>query len=487
MSHEVRTPLTALLGFSDLMFEVGIDESVRRQYGHIILRNGQHLLSVIDDILDLTKIEAGKLEVERLVCSLIEVLADVVSLMRARAKARGLALNVKFQSDVPERIVSDPTRLRQILFNLVGNAIKFTSSGSVSITLHYAAQPSMLSIDVIDTGIGMTPEQVAHVFTPFFQGTASTTRQFGGSGLGLAISKSLASALGAELEVQSSEGQGSVFAFRLPSEVPPGTPMVRSLTIAPEATSLEAAAALVLSGSVLLAEDGPDNQLLLRAILERAGLDVTVAENGRLAVDEALAAVNRGAEFDLILMDMEMPELDGYGATRELRARGYGGPVVALTAHAMAGQRERCLQAGCNDFISKPVERRRLLSSLSRYFRVTPLHDGPELRSEFADDAEMAPIIAQFVAALPTRIHALRAEQGVAGSAILQRLVHQLKGAAGGYGFPAISTAAANVEQVLVANGSPDELASALDELYALCGRVRAPRPVPQVDPRRST
>jgi signal transduction histidine kinase/ActR/RegA family two-component response regulator len=374
MSHEVRTPLTALLGFSDLLRDPRTSEILRQDYGQIVHRNGQHLLSIINDILDLSKVEAGKLQVEQVQCSLIEVLADVLSLMRVRAHECGVELGIEFLSEVPVHLLSDPTRLRQILLNLVGNALKFTNVGSVRVLVDYAPASSLLTIEVHDTGIGMASEQVEHLFEPFWQGHSSTKR--GGSGLGLAISRSLAMAMGGELTARSIEGRGSVFTLRLTVKLVHGTEMARSLAPSSDSAigpgSSRRSAAERIAGRVLLAEDGPDNQLFFRTVLEARGLEVTIVENGRQAVASAIEAVRRGAPFDIVLMDMEMPELDGYEATRELRREGYKAPVIALTAHAMAGQRERCLEAGCDAYMSKPVDRGALFALVANHLHRTP-------------------------------------------------------------------------------------------------------------------
>jgi signal transduction histidine kinase/CheY-like chemotaxis protein len=372
MSHEVRTPLTALLGFSDLVTDPATSDQLRREYGQIIRRNGEHLLSIINDILDLTKVEAGMLQVERVDCSLIAILADVESLMRVRARQRGLTLSVELATPVPEPIVSDPIRMRQILLNLVGNAIKFTSAGTVRVIVSFVPASSTLRVEVRDDGIGMSPEQLAHVFEPYWQGSSRTSTLYGGSGLGLSISRSLARALGGDVVATSAEGRGSSFVLSLAVTMPAHATFAASLAEVPPLPDSEPAGAKdveQLEGRVLLAEDGPDNRLLVRTVLEKRGLEVIGVENGRQAVALAREAAARGSPFDVILMDMEMPELDGYAATRLLRDDGYPGPIVALTAHAMAGQAERCLELGCDQFMSKPVDRAALVALVSGYVR----------------------------------------------------------------------------------------------------------------------
>jgi CheY-like chemotaxis protein len=297
---------------------------------------------------------------------------------------------------VPQSIHTDPTRLRQILLNLVGNAIKFTESGSVRImagvitpaaaagpqvpTDHERAgassnaapdtRPARMWFKVIDTGIGMDSSQVHRLFQAFTQADSSMTRKFGGTGLGLAISRRLAQMLGGDITVQSERGCGSTFVLSIDAGSLQGVPMVdgnHEAAMAQENHAQAAAAAQLTDARILLAEDGPDNQRLISFHLKKAGAAVVVADNGRIAVDKALAAWHAGQPFDMILMDIQMPELDGYAATAQLRAAGYCGPILALTAHAMSDDRDKCLRAGCDDHISKPVERQQLLSIVRKY------------------------------------------------------------------------------------------------------------------------
>ena len=345
MSHEIRTPLGAMLGFADLLLDPSLSESERLNYALVIRRNGEHLLSVINDILDLSKIEAGKLLIEKVEFSLARVLSDIDSLMRARALEKGLEFEIRYATPVPEVIVSDPTRTRQVLLNLVGNAVKFTEKGAVRVLVSFRDDGAQrLVFEVVDTGVGMSTEAAEDLFQPFHQGDASMSRRFGGSGLGLAICKPLADALGGEITVESEPGRGSTFTFTMAVEWPEGVELTS--TWQPYATTDEleresTQAADLLGGHVLLAEDGVDNQVLVTSILRRVGLRVVVAPNGKIAIDRALAAKRAGTPFDLILMDMQMPEVDGYGAASSLREQGYDGPIIALTAHAMAGERER--------------------------------------------------------------------------------------------------------------------------------------------------
>ena len=390
MSHEIRTPMTAILGFADVLIEHGDLKAAppeRIEAAETIKSNGEYLLGLIDDILDLSKIEAGKSTVEQLTCSLCRIVAEVESLMRVRSNAKGLRFDVEYEGAIPETIQTDPTRLRQILINVLGNAVKFTEVGRVRLITRFVdvdgGEPTV-EFDVADTGLGMTEEQVAGLFQPFTQADASTTRQFGGTGLGLTISKRLAERLGGNLRVvETKPGVGTRFRVTVHTGPLDGVKMLddpRSATVfASEATTKPSGPAPTgrLDCRILLAEDGPDNQRLIAHVLKKAGAHVTVVENGKLAVDAALAACDEGAAFDVILMDMQMPVMDGYEATGLLRQKGYAEPIIALTAHAMAGDREKCVQAGCDDYATKPVDRGALIRQVARWAR-----DGAEARPQ---------------------------------------------------------------------------------------------------------
>ena len=385
MSHEIRTPMTAILGFTELLStecDVARGTEERLEAIQAIRRNGDYLLRLINDILDLSKIEAGKVEVELTTCSPAQVLDEVARLMRVPADAKGLPLELEFDGGVPESIRSDPLRLRQILINLVGNAVKFTETGSVRMVgrlLRLPGKPALLEVDVIDTGVGMTQEETKRLFRPFSQADSSTTRKFGGTGLGLTISKRLAEMLGGGIALSSEPGKGSTFRVTVETGELEGVRLLHSPFEAVPQVAMAATDSPVsiarFDGRILLAEDGPDNQRLISYLLKRGGAHVTVADNGQIAVDQALAARGRGMPFDVILMDMQMPVMDGYEATRRLRAAGYAGPVIALTAHAMAGDDAKCLDAGCDAYLTKPIDRATLLRTIARYgvpFRTVP-------------------------------------------------------------------------------------------------------------------
>lgn len=369
MSHEIRTPMTAILGFADILANTVVDREAV-EVAHIIKRNGEHLLTIINDILDLSRIESGKDRIEELVCSPHQIVADVVRTMKVSADAKGLFLRSESVGDVPDSIRTDPIRLRQILVNLVGNAVKFTEVGGVRIITQVDADTNgepRLRFDVADTGIGLSNENIGRIFQPFSQADSSTKRRFGGTGLGLAISQRLARMLGGDIVVSSSLGKGSIFSLTIAMRLSHGERQLGQSSTTADVRSHEPSIAITLSGHILLAEDGPDNQRLIRHVLQKAGLEVTVADNGQLAVELALAAQSSGCPFNAILMDIQMPVMDGYEATRHLRGAGYTGPIVALTAHAMMDDRQKCLDVGCDSYVTKPIDRADLLRVMANY------------------------------------------------------------------------------------------------------------------------
>ncbi len=376
MSHEIRTPMTAILGFADtLLTEGDIHQAPPKRIEAIqtIIRNGQHLLNLINGILDLSKIEAGKLELETVRCPVLRPISDVVALMQNRADARRIGLKVKVDGQIPETIQTDPTRLRQVLINLVGNAIKFTDTGHVALEVSMSdddQSEQSIHFDITDTGIGIAPDKIPKLFNAFSQADSSTTRVFGGTGLGLAISKRLAEMLGGTISATSRPGSGSTFRVTVGAGSLEGVPMLDPKDCKIEHAPLpqqagELAPDELCDCRLLLAEDGPDNQRLISFLLEKVGAEVIVAEDGQIAFDKATEAEEAGQPFDAILMDMQMPVLDGYAATEKLRSQGYAGPIIALTANAMDGDREKCLQAGCDAYASKPIDRTQLIAAIA--------------------------------------------------------------------------------------------------------------------------
>jgi len=319
--------------------------------------------------------------------------------MRPRAIEKGLTLSVDFVGAIPDRIDSDPIRLRQIVLNLVGNAVKFTTSGQVTLRLSCDMQSRLIHYDVIDTGIGISDEALARLFRPFAQADETMTRRFGGTGLGLAISRQLAQLMGGDITVTSREGAGSTFRCTVGTGDLQGSALLEGITEAelgdPDETdrphgasspaapgAVDAAMLAAHPHRLLLAEDGPDNQRLITFILRRAGYEVDLAENGRIAVERVFAAIESGRPYGLVLMDMQMPEMDGYTATETLRERGVETPIIALTAHAMQGDRERCINAGCSDYTTKPIDRVRLLTMVAQWAREVALTRAARMKDE---------------------------------------------------------------------------------------------------------
>jgi signal transduction histidine kinase/CheY-like chemotaxis protein/HPt (histidine-containing phosphotransfer) domain-containing protein len=482
MSHEIRTPLTAILGFAGLLLDDSLSPGERASHVQTIRRNGEHLLSLVNSILDLSKIEVGKMTVERIPTSPASVVVDVVSLLRVRAAEKKVALEVTYSGPVPESIATDPMRMKQIVVNLVSNAIKFTEVGEVRVVVRCdVTDPAgaRLLVDVRDTGIGMDEAQRAKLFQAFTQADASTTRRFGGTGLGLVISKHFAELLGGDIAVESAPGRGSTFRLSLPAGPVQSLRMIDGLAVAERLSQILVEAAvesearvrqISTATRVLVAEDGPDNQVLLRTILARAGAQVTLVGDGKHAVTEALAAASAGQPYDVILMDMQMPELDGYGATAKLRQARYEGPIVALTANAMTGDRERCLAAGCTEYLTKPVGRGDLVAMVARLAGDRPAE---ALVSTLGGDDDMRDIVEQFVRGLANRASAIVHATEQSDLEALGRQAHQLKGAAGAYGFQTITEAAAALEEA-IREGDALEVRGRVEALVALCARARA-------------
>lgn len=363
MSHEIRTPMTAILGYSELLREL-VDNDEAKQHLQTIRRNGDYLLAIINDILDLSKIEAGKLDVESERFEPYRLIDDVRSIMELRAEEGGLRLEIEYTGKLPKVIQSDAKRLKQILINLVGNAIKFTRKGRVQIRVSYSAQTRQLQFDVIDTGIGISAEQMERLFKPFSQGDASVSRNFGGTGLGLAISQRLAKLLGGTITASSTEGVGSTFSVSIATGEIAATNLVdyRSLAAGIRTEALTGNSETNnLSCHVLIVDDRRDIRFLSKRILTKWGATVDECEDGLIAVDHIAACLDNASCPDLILLDMQMPNLDGYATARRLRSLGYSGPIVALTADAMQGDMSQCIEAGCNDYLSKPIDSGRLI------------------------------------------------------------------------------------------------------------------------------
>jgi signal transduction histidine kinase/ActR/RegA family two-component response regulator len=366
MSHEIRTPMTAILGFADLLSDERQDRDSLEMIS-TIQRSARHLLTIINDLLDLSKIEAGKLELRTEAVRPRALVEDTLSSLRGKAEARGLALKCEIEPAAPESITTDGTRLRQILVNLVGNAIKFTESGSIRVCVRSEASASaapLLAIDVIDTGIGIPRDLQDRLFKPFQQIDESATRRHGGTGLGLSICRRLSELLGGSIELESEQGRGSRFTVRVAANLVVASPAVQRPHRTDETTKHKPPQSPLAGRRILVVDDGADNQRLVSLLLRRFGATVETASNGEEGLRLALRSRVHGEPYDLILMDMQMPIRDGFSATRALREEDWTGSIVALTACAMAGDHERCTSAGCDAVIPKPFSAATLLGTL---------------------------------------------------------------------------------------------------------------------------
>ncbi|MCC9630335.1 response regulator [Blastopirellula sp. JC732] len=365
MSHEIRTPLNGIIGFTDLlMHDEKSTPQERREYLETVRASGQHLLTLINEILDLAKIESGQMSVERIPCSPQEILNEVISIMRPKVQEKGLRLTSRWVSKIPSQVVTNGPQLKQLLLNIVGNAVKFTSQGGIEIVarLQEHATGCQLALDVVDTGIGIPADKLEMIFLPFSQADSSVTRRFGGTGLGLAISKNLAELLGGSLSVASVEGEGSTFTILIDAGV--------SVYESNEATRLgdETALCRLTEGNLpslqgvraLVVDDGEANRRFMSVVLDHAGAETWTAEHGKEAVRFAATQ-----SPEVILLDMQMPVMDGYTAASLIRLQGFEGPIIAVTAHAMHGDREKCLEAGCSGYLSKPLGRDDLLRTVA--------------------------------------------------------------------------------------------------------------------------
>lgn len=488
-SHELRTPLTAILGAAETLAEADVSSADRRTEAALIRRQGEHLLAILSNITDLAALDSKQMKLASCPFEVANVVFDTVGDLRESAEEKGLSLDVLVPGEIPEMITTDPARFRQVLDNLLRNAIAFTKRGGVRVTVKHRETKqagSRLVIEVLDTGVGISDP--SGLFKPFRQLDAGSTREVGGIGVGLSLSREMARLLGGDVWHDRARKQGSAFLF----EVPTGdlTGIKRILPVEPRRTTIRDHDSERLPCSVLLAEDSVDNQVLITNHLIRAGVEVSVAENGRIAVERALGALRTGRPFDLVLMDMQMPELDGYAATGELRRRGITAPIVALTANAVVGERTRCLDAGCNDYLTKPIDRRTLVDAVARHTRhirrptehprdevsgIAPLESiTGSITSDLADDEEMIELVALFVAGLPAKLD--RVEHALTDNDTLTvaGVAHQLKGSAGGYGFMPITVAAAALEDS--ARRRAPDVRSKFAELRSLCERARVRR-----------
>ena len=478
MSHEIRTPLTAISGYADLL---SIPEGRAAQdvkWARRILDSSRHLGMLVDDILDLSRVEAGRLRVERRPCDPVAVIREVAGMFRGQATEKMLAFEVILPQHDSRTILSDPTRLRQILTNLISNAVKFTDNGKVTIEQRWVRRfPSdshdSLCITVSDTGLGMTPSQVSRLFQPF-ERLHQETKPIPGTGLGLAISQRLAELLHGKIVLESEAGRGSRFTLWMPVEFT-------------DAASPEPSSSVAATGSdesrlrgakILLVEDNPDNVSIFVHMLEPLGLKVSVVGNGREAVYAVLGQQQTDRPFDIILMDMQMPVMDGYEATRTIRHQQIRTPIIALTAYAMAEDQARCHEAGCDLFVAKPVNRAHLVATLGEAWELgrirqvaTPKVAEPPVTVPVAATTT-APsgfdaLLDRYRQSLRRHLAAIEAAEAAGQADEVSKTAHRLRGTAGNYGFPSLTSAAAICEDQLRQGASLEQIQADLKQLKA--------------------
>lgn len=477
MSHEIRTPLTAIIGFAETSLFEDQTKEQRQSATQKIIRSGKHLLHIINDILDLSKIEANKLEIEHIELSLFELLSDIESLVRPAAEDKGLGFSINYIFPLPQKIISDPLRIKQILINLCNNAIKFTEKGYVLINVSSddARAMSTLKFEVIDSGIGIAKDKQEAIFKAYQQADRSTTRKFGGTGLGLSLSNKLAGFLGGELTVTSEEYKGSKFIFSLSYEYVLGAEMVFNKEHVPNVYEMSerVKSSGYLSGKVLLAEDNKDNQELILLYLDRMGIDLTVVDNGQLAVDAV-----RENNFDAVLMDMQMPVMGGLEAAKLLRKEGFDKAIIALTANAMKEDKKACLDAGCNDFLSKPIDANKLSETLEKYLskgvncRDKRENEVDVLVSLLAGDGQKTmDLIKKYVGNLSNTLEQIEHSIQEQDWDNLSEQLHQLKGTAGNFGYPIVSSLA-EIMEVHTADKNKDDLVLDFIELRSTYQKI---------------
>ena len=447
MSHEIRTPMNAIIGIADLLAKTPLSPE-QDKYVQIFRRAGDNLLNLINDILDLSKVEASQLELERTGFSLNDLLEKVTEMVAVRAHEKGLALVCEIAPNVPTDLVGDPTRLRQVLLNLLGNAIKFTESGEVALRVTPDADssvPAALRFTISDTGIGIPGEKLGAVFERFTQADSSTTRRFGGSGLGLTISKRLVELMGGRIWVESGVGKGSVFSFAVPLEIWAGA---RRRAAVPVGTGPEPPLPAL---RILLVEDSPDNRTITVAYLQDTPYRVEIAENGAIACEKFTAG-----HYDLVLMDRQMPVMDGLTATRAIREWEQANhrpptPIIALTASALKGDREKCLAAGCTAYLTKPIKQEVLLQAIKEHSIVAPPSSKEESSRKdtilVRANPKFADLIPVFLQNCRQNVIAMLDALDRGDFETVEILGHGMRGAGGSYGFQAITDIGAALEQ----------------------------------------
>ena len=471
MSHEIRTPLTAIIGFADTGLDS--DQTTQQRIAALktIRRSGDHLLSLINDILDFSKIEAGELQIEKTMVNPLQQVSEVESIIMGHARKKDLSLVIDFQFPLPTAIYSDAVRIKQILLNLCNNAIKFTDAGEIRLTVQYDANLQQLKFMVKDSGIGINTEQMEHIFKPFKQADSSTSRRFGGTGLGLSLSRQLATLLGGQLSVSSEIGQGSIFTFCLnldEQSVKTFFNDISEVTFNKDDINLNSIKQKTLKGNILLVEDNMTNQELIKMYLEKMGASVTCAVNGVIAVSLA-----QQHNYDLVYMDMQMPVMSGLEAVKILRDNDYKGPIVMLTANATFDDKEQCMDAGANDFVTKPIVRQKLYETTAMYLKteLNSSYQEPIYSALIQEEPKFEDLLYNFVDSLRNMQQKIMDTFRNNEFYALAQAVHDLKGTAGGFGYPELTSLAKDIE-VSLKQKDHDATEHLLEQLAIMCQRI---------------
>ena len=476
MSHEIRTPLAAIIGFSRALRDDDYGEDERRKIITRIVRNGEHLQQIISDILDLSKIESGQLEIEQMNSSPFGLIGEIDSLLGMIAADKGLEFNIDYNFPLPQEITTDPTYLKQILINLCSNAIKFTAEGKVTIKLSSDSEFRNMRFDVVDTGIGMTQQEIATVFDPFSQADSTTTRKYGGTGLGLPISSKLAVALGGQLSCESEKGKGTTFSVHIPTNISKVVVVNDKEEAGLMTHALHDTEEIKpLHGRVLLVEDNPDNRDLIEMYVNKTGATIDFAKNGRQGVDMA-----GEKHYDLIFMDMQMPVMDGVEAIKLLRTNGYSRPIVSLTANAMLSNREECFSAGANDYLVKPINLTQFYETLNKYLVRVDSNENPDTEAQqeaarksdaFYSSPSYLAIVERFKKKLPVLVEELSAAVQSEDWEVVQSKSHDLKGMGGTMGFAEITEVAGKMN-IQVKEKEYDRVMQTYAELETRCNHI---------------
>jgi len=480
MSHEIRTPLTAIIGFAKTLRSKNLTTDKSRGAVETIIRNGEHLSEIINDVLDLSKIEAGKFEVDKHDCSLFEITNDIEQIFRQKLEDKNIDFNIHYQFPLPDQIYSDALRIKQVLINLCGNAIKFTSDGFVNIDVSCDVNENIVYFSVSDSGIGMTAEQAKIVFSKFTQADTSTTRKYGGTGLGLSISQKLANMLGGDITVETELGKGSRFTLSISQTQP--LQLLNNIPAPAHDDSGENQHNAFVKGDILLVEDVTDNQVLIGLILEEMGANVEIAENGKVALQKTSEK-----PYELVFMDMQMPVMGGIDAIKAMREQGYKHPIVVLSANVIQNEEEKCLEVGCQGFLRKPLDELALKNVVKKYLtQVSSTEHRPEAivrgENEAQDDVIISTIfrdnpriytkvVRNFIPDISLRIEEIDLAFEQKDYKNLRLLLHNFKGVAGNMGFPDIYEVVHNMEQLYV-DGNISKAQEFVTELYKLKEKV---------------